>query len=110
MKKERGNILENIEEIRKRKGLTQASLAEKIGMKQAGFGLIETGERKLQYDVLLQIAVALEMDIIDIITHPEFYTNQEKSSTTRVVVELDVSNDEFIKLGLKDKVLQILDK
>ncbi len=29
---------------------------------------------------------------------------------TRVVVELDIDDDEFIKLGLKDKVIQILNK
>lgn len=34
--------------------------------------------------------------------------NQRKS--TKVVVELDVTSDEFIKMGLKDKVIQILNK
>lgn len=29
---------------------------------------------------------------------------------TRIVVELDVDGDEFIKMGLKDKVIQILNK
>lgn len=34
--------------------------------------------------------------------------NQRRS--TKVVVELDVTQDEFIKMGLKDKVIQILNK
>lgn len=34
--------------------------------------------------------------------------SQRKS--TKVVVELDVTPDEFIKMGLKDKVIQILSK
>lgn len=34
--------------------------------------------------------------------------NQRKS--TKVVVELDVTQDEFIKMGLKDKVIQILNR
>lgn len=34
----------------------------------------------------------------------------KKRSSTKVVVELDVDDDEFIKLGLKDKILQILNK
>lgn len=34
--------------------------------------------------------------------------NQRKS--TKVVVELDVTQDEFIKMGLKDKVIQISNK
>lgn len=34
--------------------------------------------------------------------------NQKKS--TKVVVEIDVTSDEFIKMGLKDKVIQVLSK
>lgn len=30
--------------------------------------------------------------------------------TTKVVVELDIDSDEFVKLGLKDKMVQVLDK
>ena len=33
-----------------------------------------------------------------------------KRGYTKVVVELDVDDDEFIKMGLKDKVIQILNK
>lgn len=35
--------------------------------------------------------------------------NKQKKST-KVVVELDVDDDEFVKMGLKDKVIQILNK
>lgn len=30
--------------------------------------------------------------------------------STKVVVELDVTPDEFIKMGLRDKIVQILEK
>ncbi|MEG1861215.1 MAG: XRE family transcriptional regulator [Bacteroidaceae bacterium] len=33
-----------------------------------------------------------------------------KKRTTKVVLELDVDDDEFIKMGLKDKAIQILNK
>lgn len=33
-----------------------------------------------------------------------------RRKSTKVVVELDVDDDEFIKMGLKDKVIQILNK
>lgn len=33
-----------------------------------------------------------------------------KKCSTRVLVELDVDSDEFIKMGLKEKVIQILNK
>lgn len=32
------------------------------------------------------------------------------AKSTKVLVELEVDNDEFIKMGLKDKVIQILSK
>lgn len=38
----------------------------------------------------------------------ELRTYRRKS--TRVVVELDVDDDEFVRMGLKDKVIQILNK
>lgn len=34
----------------------------------------------------------------------------KQKRSTKVVVELDVDTDEFIKMGLKDKVIQILNK
>ena len=32
------------------------------------------------------------------------------NSSRKIVVELDVSQDEFIRMGLKDKVIQVLNK
>lgn len=34
----------------------------------------------------------------------------KKRKSTKVIVELDVDDDEFIKMGLKEKVIQILNK
>lgn len=33
-----------------------------------------------------------------------------RKRSTKVVVELDIDDDEFIKLGLKDKIVQVLNK
>lgn len=33
-----------------------------------------------------------------------------KRSSTKVLVELDVDTDEFIKMGLKEKIIQVLNK
>ena len=104
-------VLENIITIRNTKGYSQDYVATKLGMKQSGYALIEKGERRLQFELLEQIAIIFEMNILDVITYPDKY---EKAGTqnnfTKVLVELDVSTDEFVKLGLKDKVLQILTK
>jgi len=113
MKTESAKILENIINIRNSKGFTQDYVATKLGMKQAGYALIEKGGRGLQIEMFEQIAIILEMDMVDIIKYPLKYTKQEVqrvSKVTKVLVELEVSDDEFIKFGLKDKILQILDK
>jgi transcriptional regulator with XRE-family HTH domain len=85
--------------------------ASKLGIKQLGYALIERGDRGLQFDILEQIAIILETDILDIITYPDKYEKKgTQNQFTKVLVELEVSTDEFIKFGLKDKVLQILNK
>lgn len=33
-----------------------------------------------------------------------------RTSSTKVLIELDVTSDEFIKMGLKDKIVQVLEK
>ena len=64
------SILENIDTIRRNKGYSQEYLAMQIGMKQAGFSLIMSGERELKYNTLLQIANALQMSVIDVLHFP----------------------------------------
>ena len=110
MKTELEKTLNNIEAIRVSKGYTQEYLASKLGMKQAGYALIMKGERGLQFQMLEQIAIFFEMDITDIIKYPDKYIKSGLQKRAKVVVELDVNDDEFIKLGLKDKVLQALNK
>lgn len=111
MGKELNQTLKNIEQIRNSKGYTQEYVASKLGMKQAGYALIMKGERGLQFEMLEQIAIIFEMDITDIIKYPDKYEKiGSQKKITKVLIELEVSDDEFIKLGLKDKVLQILNK
>lgn len=102
-------LLENIAAIRKNKGLSQEYVASRIGLEQPSYSLIETGNRSMDYSRLLQIAMALDVRVIDIITYPEVYVSSRKG-TTKVLIELDVNEDEFVKMGLKDKVIQMLEK
>jgi transcriptional regulator with XRE-family HTH domain len=104
-------VLRNIVTIRNTKGFTQDYVATKLGMKQPGYALIEKGDRGLQFDILEQIAIIFQIDMLDIITYPDKYEKKgTQNQFTKVLVELEVSTDEFIKFGLKDKVLQILNK
>lgn len=103
-------ILKNIVQIRNNKGFTQEYMANKMGIKQSSYSLIENGSRGLQVNVLYQIAIILDMDIIDLIKYPDKY---EKVGThrgrTKIFVEVEVSNEEFAKYGLKNKILQVIE-
>ncbi len=109
MEQTKERLLANIVSIRQQKGFSQDYVANKLGKKQSGYALIENGNRGLDYELLLQIAIIFEMRVIDIITYPEVY-NSGKPSSTKVLVELDVTPDEFIQMGLKDKIVRVLEK
>ncbi|HDR6819594.1 helix-turn-helix domain-containing protein [Bacillus thuringiensis] len=52
---------ENIRILRKKRGLTQEELAERINLQQAYIGGIERGERNISMLTLQKIAVGLEI-------------------------------------------------
>jgi transcriptional regulator with XRE-family HTH domain len=119
MKNLRTDILDNIAKIRKSKGFSQDYLASKLGMKQAGYGLIENGERGLQYEVLLQIAIVFEMDVIDIITYPNKYIDSNSilkdnfSIDEKVVLQIELKKEkkeQVMKLVFGENNLEILNK
>jgi len=56
-------IAENIQRIRKQRGLTQEKLALKAELNRAYTGYIERGERKPSVETLQKIAKALQVKI-----------------------------------------------
>lgn len=73
---------------------------------------IESLSRVLGVSPSIFFSQSEEKEIIDYEKEIErlktLLNNQKKS--TKVVVELDVTSDEFIKMGLKEKVIQILNR
>ena len=110
MEKTEREVLDNIEAIREKQKLTRKALAEMISISESAYSRLINGEIALSYERLAQFAKAFKIPTINIITYPEIFINQNKSNSTKVLIELDVNDDEFIKLGLKEKVLQILNK
>ncbi len=49
-----------LKELRKKKGLTQKELAEKIGIQQGGYTNWETGKREPKLETVVQLAKILE--------------------------------------------------
>ena len=60
---ERKRIGERIREERKKKGLTQEMLAQKVGMQRAHISRIEQGKCSTGFDLLQRIAEALGKNI-----------------------------------------------
>ena len=104
------DIVKNIIKIRNEKGISQQVIADALGVDASAVSNIENGKRELRACELVNIAAALGVNATYLLTYPEVYVSQKTSDSTKVVVEFDVSADEFIKLGLKDKILQVLNK
>lgn len=97
------NILENIDAIRRNKGYSQEYIAAQIGMKQAGFSLIMSGERALKYNTLLQIANVMQVSVVDVITFPEKYVPSKGSGmATEAILQIKLDSDK------KDQILDIV--
>jgi transcriptional regulator with XRE-family HTH domain len=105
---ERSAILDNIIKIRKKKGFSQEYIGSKLGMGQSGYGLIEQGERGLQYEVLLQIAAVFEMDVIDVITYPKKYISSNTFLENTLCVDEKVTLQIELKKEKKEQVLKLI--
>ena len=129
------NIGLKIRELASKENLEIPAIAEKLGKsKQAVYDMLS--KQDLNTSVLRELSVILKVPITAFFQENDDLNPgnsiqeklelayqeieklkrqlEEKSNhhrkSTRVVIELDVDNDEFIKMGLKEKIVQILDK
>lgn len=106
------NILENIDIIRRNKGYSQEYVASQIGMKQAGFSLIMSGERELKYNTLLQIANVLQVSVIDLIAYPHKYVPGENDSlSTEAILQIKLDNtkkEQILRIVFGDQITDLL--
>lgn len=59
--------METLRALRKARGYTMKQLGELIGVSESAVGMYETGKRKPSYEVLLQMAEALDCSIVDLV-------------------------------------------
>lgn len=104
------SVIANMIKIRNDKRLGQQAVAEKMGITGATYSRYESKTITLSYEALTSYAKAVGMRVIDVITYPEVYVSSKENTTTKVLIELDVTPDEFISMGLKDKVIKVLNK
>jgi transcriptional regulator with XRE-family HTH domain len=97
-------ILENIESIRKEKGVKQAVIAEALGVKQPAYSNYITRSDDIYYNRLSQIANVLGISVVDIITYPEKYVSETEScEKCREKDDIIKNLNEYIKVLTKKK-------
>ena len=83
MKKSEEQVVKNIIKIRENNGLSKRKLANELGINEASYGRIESGEIALSYDHLAKIANFYQMSVIDIITYPDVYVKKEEATPSK---------------------------
>lgn len=96
-------IAENIEAIRKKLGVNQEVLAEKLGVTQGTYSGYFTQNKDIRYGLILKIANILEVPITDIVTWPEKYVPENGSCEHCKEKDEIIKNlNNYIKLLTKD--------
>ena len=88
------DVLKNIFEIRKQKGVNQEVIADALDVDISTISKIESGSRKLRVEELAKIADCLGEDVIYLFTYPKRYVDKETvESSERISVTFEVSPD-----------------
>ena len=110
------DIVKNLFEIRKEKGITQEIIADALCVDTSVISNIEKGKRELKVNELEKIANALGVDVLYLITYPFVYekkTNGENEKTPKVTLQIELEDNvkaDVIKLAFGDRVLEIKNK
>ncbi|MFV0361527.1 MAG: helix-turn-helix domain-containing protein [Suipraeoptans sp.] len=102
------NILENIEAIRKEKGLKQAVVGSILGVSQSAYSNYITRNSDIYYNRLSQIADALGVRVIDIITYPKKYVDVDSILENTLSIEEKVTLQIELKKEKKEQVLKLV--
>jgi transcriptional regulator with XRE-family HTH domain len=88
-----------IAEVRKKKGMTQKKLAEKMGISPTYLSSIERGKENPTLDMLIILAKSLGVDLGVIFTLPQIEDPAKRKSLINSL--LNKADDDQLKLALK---------
>ena len=101
-------IKNNIKELRKKRGLTQQQLAEKIGISQVHLGRLESNARSMDLEQVEKIAAALGVKPFDILPQewqPEEITPEERE-ILRMIRKTTTPQTANIAIHLRKKTMR----
>ena len=76
------DIIKNIEEIRKKKGIKQAEMGRRLGVSQTGYSNYVNRSADMPFSRVAAIADALGVTLIDLITWPDKYVLKTDTEET----------------------------
>jgi len=92
-------IAENIEAIRKKIGVKQEVLAERLGITQGTYSGYLTQNQDIKYGLILDIANILGVSIVDIITYPDKYVLKSGQCQDCIEKDKTIKNlNEYIEI------------
>lgn len=95
---------DKLKEERKKRNLTQADMAVKLGMKRSTYSLYESGKREPNIDSLQEIASMLEITLDELVGWEKDKTVEENIINSPIVSQMMIDT---IKKGFDGKVYQI---
>ena len=97
------DLQENINEIIKKCGKTQAFVASRLGINQGSLSERLSKKEKIKYQTISDIADILGIPVIDIITYPDKYVKETPTCPKCEELRLEIKHlNEYIEL-LKHK-------
>jgi transcriptional regulator with XRE-family HTH domain len=99
------NVVENIINIRKEKGISQEFIANALHVDTSVISNIERGKRELKVCELVIIAKSLGVDVLYLLTYPHVYIKKEfktDSEPAEAILQLKLKGEN------RDKVLKLL--
>lgn len=108
-------IIGNIRKIMRDRGLSQVAMAEYAGTSESQFSKILNGKVQMSLWQLENLATALSIREIDLITYPQVYVEKNSGEEEPVEAVLQIKlkkdkKDQVLKLVFGDNNIEILNK
>ncbi|MCL2329550.1 MAG: helix-turn-helix domain-containing protein [Bacteroidetes bacterium] len=107
------HIGENILSVMNQKGITKAELARMLKVKPQSVDYL-LKRKSVDTDTLYNISVVLDFDFSKFYSINQTFSEQTNfdinQSKAKVLVEISLNVEDIVKLNLKNRIVQILDK
>ena len=103
-------LAKNIRQYRKKQGLTQANLAEKANASTQYIAMIELARKFPSIDLLERIAIALEIDNLDLFSPPPFPAEKMKNHQKAFIDDLEKAIGKSINKAVQKSVTKVINE